>query len=81
MAKVDIGHVDCPCCGESAKVREQKNGRAYLLCNSPVCGFQGFTRSADADKSMRGRMKPVAQPDPAPQPDPQPKKGFFDGLI
>jgi len=86
MARIDIGHVDCPCCGEPAKVREQKNGRSYLLCNSPVCGFQGFTRSNDADKHLRGRMKPAegpAQEQTAPanadQPPPK-KKGIFDDL-
>jgi hypothetical protein len=92
MAKPEIGKLDCPCCGEPASVREQKNGRAYLLCNSPVCGFQGFTRSPDADKHLRARMKvdptvepekaPKPQPAPAPAPAPQPpkKKGFFDDL-
>jgi hypothetical protein len=88
MAKPEIGTLDCPCCGEPASVREQKNGRSYLLCNSPVCGFQGFTRSNDADKNLRGRMKanqpPAADPAPAPAPQPAPqppkKKGFFDDL-
>lgn len=88
MAKPEIGKIPCPCCGEDASVREQKNGRSYLLCNSAVCGFQGFTRSADADKAMRGRMKtaapitptPPAAPAPAPAPIPPKKKGFFDDL-
>lgn len=91
MAKPEIGKIPCPCCGEDASVREQKNGRSYLLCNSAVCGFQGFTRSVDADKAMRGRMKtaaapaqptPPAAPAPAPAPAPQPpkRKGFFDDL-
>lgn len=90
MAKPNIGHLACPACGEDADVREQKNGRAYLLCNSAICGFQGFARSADADKSLRARMKqinpqPVAAPVPENVPVPaaaQPKKkGFFDDLI
>lgn len=87
MAKPEIGKIPCPCCGEDASVREQKNGRSYLLCNSAICGFQGFTRSADADKSMRARMKataPTPPADPAPQPAPPAanpkKKGFFDDL-
>lgn len=77
MPKVDVGHVDCPCCGEPAKVRDQKNGRAYMLCTSPVCGFQGFTRSDDADRHLRTKMRPIAQ---AVQELDQPKKGFFDDL-
>lgn len=63
MAKDHVGHVACPCCGEDAEVREQKNGRSYLLCQSALCGFQGFTRSDGADKALRGRMKPKAAPD------------------
>ena len=58
MAKDHVGHVACPCCGDDAEVREQKNGRSYLLCQSALCGFQGFTRSDGADKALRGRMKP-----------------------
>ena len=87
MAKPEIGHVDCPCCGEPASVREQKNGRAYLLCNSAICGFQGFTRSADADKHLRGKVRPVtpaaAAPAPATKPaaEPPKRKGIFDDLI
>lgn len=93
MAKPEIGKIPCPCCGEDASVREQKNGRSYLLCNSAICGFQGFTRSSDADKSMRARMKintpqPAAAPVPlnatapatAPAQIPPKKKGFFDDL-
>ena len=85
MAKAEIGKIPCQCCGEPASVREQKNGRAYVMCNSPVCGYQGFTRSADADKSLRSRMT-ANQEQPAPtadqeQPAPKPKKGFFDDLI
>lgn len=91
MAKPNIGHLACPACGEDADVREQKNGRAYLLCNSAICGFQGFARSADADKSLRARMKqittpPVAAPGagtvqlPATETLPK-KKGFFDDLL
>lgn len=83
MAKPEIGKIACPCCGEDASVREQKNGRTYLLCNSAVCGFQGFTRSSDADKAMRSRMKPKQEQPPAPTPPaPQPpkRKGFFDDL-
>ena len=92
MAKPNIGHLDCPACGEDADVREQKNGRAYLLCNSAICGFQGFARSADADKSLRARMKPTPTPPPVaapaagtvqpPAPETLPKKkGFFDDLL
>lgn len=88
MAKPEIGKIPCPCCGEDASVREQKNGRSYLLCNSAICGFQGFTRSADADKAMRSRMKtnqeqpPAPATDPIQPPAPQPpkRKGFFDDL-
>lgn len=88
MAKPTIGHVACPCCGEDADIREQKNGRSYLLCNSPVCGFQGFARSNDADKNLRSKMKPLtapaADPKPAqaatPNPEPPKRKGFFDDL-
>jgi predicted RNA-binding Zn-ribbon protein involved in translation (DUF1610 family) len=64
VAKEHVGHVACPCCGEDAEVREQKNGRSYLLCQSVLCGFQGFTRSDGADKALRGRMKPKAAPVP-----------------
>lgn len=64
MAKDHVGHVACPCCGEDAEVREQKNGRTYLLCQSTFCGFQGFTRSDGADKSLRGRMKPKTHTTP-----------------
>lgn len=78
MSKSDIGHVACPCCGDDAKVREAKNGRAYLLCNSPVCGFQGFTRSSDADKHLRSKIKPIQAPAPVTT-EPK-KKGFFDDL-
>lgn len=92
MARAEIGKIPCQCCGEPASVREQKNGRAYVMCNSPVCGYQGFTRSNDADRSLRSRMTstapaPAAKPaEPAPaeqnpQPKPKPKKGFFDDLI
>lgn len=94
MAKEHVGHVACPCCGEDAEVRIQKNGRSYLLCQSVLCGFQGFTRSAGADQALRGRMKPktneppaaVAQGQgtgsaPATTPANQPKKGFFDGIL
>lgn len=94
MAKPEIGKIPCPCCGEDASVREQKNGRSYLLCNSAICGFQGFTRSSDADKAMRSRMKTnttpptVAAPVPgnakapatAPAPQPPKRNGFFDDL-
>lgn len=91
MAKPNIGHLACPACGEDADVREQKNGRAYLLCNSAICGFQGFARSADADKSLRARMKQInpatvaapgagtVQP-PTTETLPK-KKGFFDDLL
>lgn len=75
MAKPTIGHVDCPCCGESADVREQKNGRAYMLCNSPVCGFQGFTRSEGAHKSLTAKMRAPGTTKPAE------KKGIFDGFL
>lgn len=84
MARAEIGKIVCQCCGEPASVREQKNGRAYVMCNSPICGFQGFTRSADADKALRARMiqAPAAeQPAAPPAPQPKPKKGFFDDLI
>lgn len=95
MAKPEIGKIPCPCCGEDASVREQKNGRTYLLCNSAICGFQGFTRSADADKAMRSRMKPNQEQPPAevkkPTPEemnkqgqqqiqPPKKRSFFDDL-
>jgi hypothetical protein len=88
MAKPEIGKIPCPCCGEDASVREQKNGRSYLLCNSAICGFQGFTRSADADKAMRSRMKTAApiiptqtaEPIQATAPIPPKKKGFFDDI-
>lgn len=88
MAKESIGTVACQACGEQAEVRIQKNGRAYVLCNDPMCGFQGFTRSAHADQKLRAKMTPSANkenspaPDPAPQPAPQPpkKKGFLDDL-
>lgn len=92
MAKEHIGHIACPCCGEDAEVREQKNKRAYVLCTSAVCGFQGFTRSQGADQGMRAKMKPKANiPPPAPaqgqgtgsapanDPAPKPKpRSFFD---
>ncbi|WP_295002941.1 hypothetical protein [uncultured Dechloromonas sp.] len=94
MAKDHVGHVSCPCCAEDAEVREQKNGRAYVLCTSPLCGFQGFTRSDGADQSLRGRMKPklnITPPAAAPgqgtgsapetKPADNPKKGFFDGIL
>lgn len=94
MAKDHIGHAPCSCCGEPAEVREQKNGRVYLLCQSPVCGFQGFTRSEGADKSLRARMTPKKNETPpaeaqgqgtgsapATTPANQPKKGFFDGIL
>lgn len=86
MANADIGHIDCPACGEQANVRESKNHKAYIMCPSPVCGFQGFARGGDSDKHIRAKMKPVGQPEPEPQPQPQPtpvpvkKKGFFDDL-
>lgn len=91
MAKAEIGKIACQCCGEPASVREQKNGRSYVMCNSPVCGFQGFTRSADADKNLRGKMTtcqpetkiPVQNAPPAADqipPQPPKKKGFFDDL-
>lgn len=88
MARAEIGTVDCQCCGEKASVREQKNGRAYVVCNSPVCGYQGFTRSSDADRALRAKMAPaIAAPVDAepkkpaePAPQPKPKKGFFDEL-
>jgi hypothetical protein len=92
MAKESIGKVHCQACGELAEVREQKNGRAYVLCNDPMCGFQGFTRSAHADKHLRAKMianttPPAAAPHPgqgtgsAPANETKPKKGFFDDLI
>lgn len=88
MSKNEIGRMDCPCCGEDASVRQQKNGRAYVMCNSAVCGFQGFTRSADADRHLRAKMKQAAADAPAQdqkqpdQPAPQPRrKGFFDGIL
>lgn len=79
MAKEHIGTMPCPCCDEPAEIREQRNGRTYILCNSPVCGFQGFTRSAGADAGMRKKMtpKPAAAPVPPEQPT---KKGFLDDL-
>lgn len=86
MARESVGNVACPCCGEQADVRVQKNGRSYVMCNDPMCGFQGFTRSDHADQKLRSRMTakaPAAAPDKkpeAPQP-PAPKKGFFDGLL
>lgn len=82
MSKPEIGQMACPCCGEAASVREQKNGRSYLLCNSAVCGFQGFTRSADADRHLRAKMKPHQEQPPAPAAanEPPKKKGFFDDL-
>lgn len=85
MAKPKIGTVACPACGESAEVREQKNGRVYILCDDPMCGFQGFTRSTHADQKLRGRMTaaqadPAPAPAPAPAPQPPKKKGFFDDL-
>lgn len=93
MAKPHIGHIPCPCCGEDAEVREQKNKRAYVLCSSSVCGFQGFTRSEGADQGMRAKMKPKQnEPTPAEAPGQgtdsapattptNPKKGFFDGIL
>ncbi|HLO62897.1 MAG TPA: hypothetical protein VK165_08020 [Azonexus sp.] len=84
MAKDHIGHIACPCCGEDAEVREQKNKRAYVLCTSALCGFQGFTRSTGADQGMRAKMKPKAAPvapAPDPAPTPEPKKGFFDDIL
>lgn len=90
MAKESIGKINCPACNEQADVREQKNGRAYVLCNDPMCGFQGFTRSDHADKKLRGRMTanaapaqtpaPAAAPQPTAQPQPPKRKGFFDDL-
>lgn len=91
MAKESIGTVACPACSEQAEVRTQKNGRAYVLCNDPMCGFQGFTRSAHADLKLRAKMTPSAnkenspapaapQPPPQPQPQPPKRKGFFDDL-
>ena len=80
MANPDIGLIPCPCCGEDAKVRESgKNGRAYMLCTSPVCGFQGFARSDGAHQGMTKRMRKIQQ-QAAALPDEKPKKGMFDDL-
>lgn len=87
MARESIGTVPCQACGEPAEVRIQKNGRSYVLCNDPLCGFQGFTRSDHADKKLRGRMIAKAAPAAADQvadqdqPTNQTKKGFFDGIL
>lgn len=82
MAKETIGHVDCPACGEQADVREAKSGKAYVMCPSPVCGFQGFARMADSDRALRAKMRPKAPAAAAPGTTDQPKKkGFFDDLI
>lgn len=83
-----MGHIPCPCCGEDAHVREAKGGKAYLVCDSVICGFQGFARSADADRLLRGKMKPInaapapaAAPAPKQDPKPVPKKGSFRDLL
>jgi len=89
MANPDLGFIPCPCCDEPAPVREAKGGKVYFVCTSPVCGTQGFTRSADADKKLRAKMKPIqaekkAVDAPVPVPAPQPrakKKGIFDDLL
>ena len=59
MANPDLGHISCPCCDEPAPIREAKGGKVYFVCTSPVCGIQGFTRSVEADKKLRAKMKPI----------------------
>jgi len=68
MANPDIGHVDCPWCGEPASVREDRKGKAYVLCESVMCGSQTFFRADKGAAPPRKIMRPVAavQPDPAP---------------
>jgi hypothetical protein len=87
MARETIGHVSCPCCQEDAHVREAKGGKVYIVCDSPVCGFQGFARSTDADRLLRGKMKPLAYaaalpvPEPKTTQKPEAKKGTLRELL
>jgi hypothetical protein len=89
MANNDIGDFDCPACGESAAVRQAKTGKVYIMCRSPVCGFQGFARGTDSDAHIRRKMRQIgAGPAPdetkpatnTPPATPPKRKGFFDDL-
>lgn len=55
MANADIGRCDCPACGADAAVRENKKGRAYVMCDE--CNYQGFARGVKSDAALRARIK------------------------
>jgi hypothetical protein len=56
-----IGHIDCPICKyEQQEVREDRNGKPYIVCDE--CGMQLFTRQAKAMNLLRAGMKAIHNP-------------------
>lgn len=77
-----IGHTDCPVCGhDSADVKTDKNGRAYIHCKHS-CSWQGITRTDYQSNQLKARMRVVtpsvtvtdADPAPVKAPDAEPPK-------
>lgn len=84
MAKGDLlGQMDCPLCGTSSDVKEDKAGRPLLFCRHG-CKLQLFTRTEAQADGMRRKLRPVAAttatpaaPEAAPA---APKKNIFEIL-
>ncbi|RKQ61163.1 hypothetical protein C8E02_0930 [Vogesella indigofera] len=62
MAKGDLlGQMDCPLCGTSSDVKEDKAGRPLLFCRHG-CKLQLFTRTEAQADGMRRKLRPAAAP-------------------
>lgn len=49
------GVVRCGCCGEETELKSSKKGKPYYNCGE--CGFQGFSRRAEAVQHMMDKVK------------------------
>lgn len=61
-----IGNQGCAACGETATVKEGKNGTLSIHCGA--CGTQSIVKSPKAVAALRSRLG-VTAPAPAPKQD------------
>lgn len=73
-----IGLGRCPVCEQpEARFTLTKSKLVCVTCRQRRCGFQGFSRTGDADEKLRDRIgttspEPAMPPAPAPSPTPAP---------
>lgn len=53
----------CPVCGKGCDIREDKNGKPYVICDR--CSAQLFVRGEPGIEALRRRLGRVEAPEPA----------------